>query len=220
MAKKLNIDLHTHSIASPDGSITLEQYADLLAVGRVDYVAVTDHDRIDFALDAYAQLGKQIIVGEEITTADGEIIGLFLTRRVAPGKSALETAQAIKRQGGLVYVPHPFETLRKGLSIESLDEIAEFVDIIEAPNGRSLQPKDAQALDWAERHAVAIAGSSDAHRADAVGKTHTAVAKTPSAKNLALQLQKATITFRRASLLDILAPKYNRYVKRKKWVKA
>src|SRR5262245_43185713 len=111
----MKIDLHTHSIASPDRSLSAKNYQKMLASGKLDYVAVTDHNVIDFARILHDQLGEQIIVGEEIATSEGEIIGLYLTSVVPSGLSAAETVRAIKDQDGLVYIPHPFETLRNGL---------------------------------------------------------------------------------------------------------
>jgi Predicted metal-dependent phosphoesterases (PHP family) len=71
------VDLHTHSIASPDGSLNEDNYRKMLETGRLDCIAVTDHNTIAFAKELHANLGDRIIVGEEITTLDGEIIGLF-----------------------------------------------------------------------------------------------------------------------------------------------
>lgn len=132
------VDFHTHSTASPDGSIKAAQYKQLLDSGRLDAIAVTDHNRIDFALALQQELGSKIIVGEEIMTTEGEIIGLFLKELVPAKLSPLETVQAIKKQGGLVYIPHPFETVRKGLQAKSLAAITDYIDIMEVYNGRAM----------------------------------------------------------------------------------
>jgi len=206
----MKIDLHTHSSASVDGGITAEQYRFLLKVGTVDQLAITDHNRVDMALELQAELGDKIIVGEEITTQEGDIIGLFITGLVPKGLSVKEAVQAIKKQGGIVYVPHPFETVRSGINLAALKTIADDVDIIEAPNGRSLQPGDDEAIDWARSHKKVICGSSDAHRANAAGKTYTTAGEILTAENIIAQLEAAKITYRRPSLFDLLAPKYNR----------
>ena len=99
----IKIDLHTHSVGSPDGGITLEEYARLLDDKVLDMIAVTDHDSIEQALVIQNKLGPRIIIGEEITSLEGEIIGLFLNQKVEPGLTAKKTVQAIKSQGGLVY---------------------------------------------------------------------------------------------------------------------
>ncbi len=99
------IDLHTHSSASPDGGITPQQYAHVLATNQLDLIAVTDHNRIDTALELHRALGDRIIVGEEIMTTSGEIIGLYLEKPVSAGLSPDETISQIKQQGGIVYIP-------------------------------------------------------------------------------------------------------------------
>jgi predicted metal-dependent phosphoesterase TrpH len=211
----LKIDLHTHSTSSPDGSISLEQYRETLNTGQLDVIAITDHDTIAFATKAQKELGKErIIVGEEITTMDGEIIGLYLKEEVRPGLSAIETIQVIKNQGGLVHIPHPFETVRKGIQLNVLNEVAEFVDSIEAPNGRSLQPKDEQTIAWAREHNVAVVAASDAHRAGALGKTYTSIQALPRVETLLALLKDATMSYKRPSIGDILAPKINRLRKK------
>ena len=83
------VDLHTHSSASHDGGISFEQYQLALSTGLLDAIAVTDHNSIETAQALHELLGDQIIVGEEIMTSQGEIIGLFLKQPIAPGQSAV-----------------------------------------------------------------------------------------------------------------------------------
>ena len=204
------IDLHTHSIVSPDGSLTDAHYAAMLASGRLDYIAVTDHNRIDFAAALQAQLGKQIIIGEEVTTTEGEIIGLFLRELVPAGLSAYQTAVQIHEQGGLVYVPHPFETVRKGISLQTLTAIADLVDIIEIYNGRTLQNRGKRAAVWAQTHKVAAAASSDAHGTRGWGKTCSIIDVPPTVTGLVKALRSATYDTRSVGVVGRLYPKYNR----------
>ncbi|HSX05850.1 MAG TPA: PHP domain-containing protein [Candidatus Saccharimonadales bacterium] len=207
------IDLHTHSVASPDGNLTARDYQAMLASGRLNYIAITDHNRIDFALRLQAELGNlgtHIIVGEEITTQDGEIIGLYLRQAVPAGLSAAETARRIHQQGGLVYVPHPFETVRKGISLASLDAIADLVDIIETYNGRNLQNRAATAQTWAAAHHKPGAASSDAHGKRGWGKTATVLPKKPSHENLVKTLQTASLDTHSTGLIGRLYPMLNR----------
>ncbi len=148
---KIKIDFHTHSVVSPDGALTEAHYQKMLQTG-LDCVAITDHNTTAFAQKLHKKLGDQIIVGEEITTTQGEIIGLYLTDDVPAGLTGLETVKVIKKQRGLVYIPHPFETVRKGITQEVLDKIADFVDIIETNNGRAVfQNKSNGAKAWAAR---------------------------------------------------------------------
>lgn len=209
-SRSFRIDLHTHSIASPDGGLRLQDYKDALEAGQLDYIAITDHDRIDFALEAQQQLGERIIVGEEISTTDGEVIGLFLKEQVPPGLGLAETVTQIQAQGGLVYVPHPFETVRSGVSAEGLATIADAVAIIETYNGRAIfQDKGADAQRWAQTHDKATAASSDAHGRFGWRKTYSIVSQEPTAANLVELLRLARYATKRVGL-GILYPKLNR----------
>lgn len=204
------IDLHTHSVASPDGGLNEAHYKKLLDTG-LEAVAVTDHDRIDFAQNLHKKLGNKIIIGQEVTTLDGEIIGLYLSEAVPAGLSALEAAKAIKSQNGLVYVPHPFETVRKGLSLEALNSIADQVDIVEVYNGRAaLQNKSSRALDWAAKHHKVGSAGSDAHGRRGWGRTYSVVAEEPSRNNLVQLLASASYKVRSPGLAGVLYPKLNR----------
>lgn len=206
----IKIDLHTHSEASSDGGIKPEQYTEALEDG-IDCLAITDHNNINTAQRLHSSLGNRIIVGEEITTTEGDIIGLFLTSLVAPHQSPLATAKAIKAQGGLVYLPHPFETVRAGLSEDALISIAKLVDIVEIYNGRALfQNHGPKAATWARLNRKATAASSDAHGYKGLGTTYTSIADIPNAKNLVKLLAKARFTTSRPPLKTLLYPKINR----------
>lgn len=207
------VDLHTHSEASPDGGITAEQYARALESEKLDYIAITDHDRVDFALGLQKALGEKIIVGEEITTKDGEIIGLFLKERVKPHMTALQTVHAIRDQGGLVYIPHPFETVRKGIQQEALDAIAEFVDIVEVHNGRALQNQGVKAATWAKLHGKTGASSSDAHGYKGLGHSYSIVHEKPSRGSLVSSISMTSLAHRRAPFYTLLYPKMHRLAK-------
>jgi predicted metal-dependent phosphoesterase TrpH len=207
----LKIDLHTHSVASVDGGISAQQYRHLLDEERLNFVAVTDHNRIDFGLELHQELGDKIIVGEEIMTTAGEIVGLFLTSPVAAGLSPLDTVHAIHSQGGLVYLPHPFETVRHGLQADVLETLADYIDIVEAHNGRAfLQNRSSQALAWAKQHDKPVAASSDAHMWRGVGHTYTVIDQPPSAKDLAKTLRQASLITGRPPVISLLYPKLNR----------
>ncbi|MEO8784782.1 MAG: PHP domain-containing protein [Candidatus Saccharimonadales bacterium] len=208
------VDLHTHSVASPDGGISAAQYQALLEAGRFGAIAVTDHNRIDFALRLKKDLGDGIIVGEEIMTSQGEIIGLFLKKVVEPQQTAAQTAAAIHRQGGLVYIPHPFETKRKGLSAATLDGIVKEVDLMEVYNGRAvLQNRSQLALTWARRHHTIQAASSDAHVAKGVGYTYSRIPKfngTLTPDNCLKMMASAKLQSKWPPITSLLAPKLNR----------
>lgn len=205
------IDLHTHSTGSPDGSLTLDDYQVALATG-LDYVAITDHDSISRAVEIRQVLGEHIIVGQEITTSEGELVGLFLTKRIDPHQTALQTAKAIRKQGGLVYVPHPFETVRKGLPRSVLDTIATEVDIVETFNGRAVfQNKGSLAQTWTRLHNKVGCASSDAHGRSGLGTCFTTISDKPTVENLVKLLTTSHVTTARPPLCSLFYPKLNRF---------
>lgn len=200
---------------SPDGSLSALDYRRALERGDLDYIAVTDHNDITMAKKLHDAYGDRIIIGEEITTKEGEIIGLFLKDVVEPHMSAAETVKAIHKQGGLVYIPHPFETVRSGINMSTLDSIADQVDIIEVHNGRAVfQDKSKQALEWATDHHVAAAASSDAHGPAGWGRTYTILSDAPTRETLMELLKKAIFKRSFPGVRGISYPKYNRLRKK------
>lgn len=209
------IDLHTHSIASPDGGISPSQYERALSESLVDYIAVTDHNHVDFAIGLKQQLGDKIIVGEEIMTSVGEVIGLYLTDRILPDLSIEETIRQIKAQNGIVYIPHPFETMRRGLHPSVLEEIMHDIDIAEVCNGRAfLQNRSEQAVVWARLNKIVAAASSDAHGFKGLGKTFVSLPQPPTRDNLVQQIAVGKLLTDRPGLRALLYPKYHRIRKK------
>lgn len=206
------IDLHTHSVKSLDGGLTLEDYRQALDAHRLDYIAITDHNEISFAQMAREKLGSRIIVGEEVMTSQGEIIGLYLTKKVEPGLTARQTAAAIKKQNGLVYIPHPFEKVRSGIQRPALDGIAQEVDIIEVYNGRAISGRAGKkALEWARLHGASIAASSDAHGRAGWTRTYSWIDGAAEKETLIQALSAPELSRRRVGPLGRLYPKANRY---------
>ncbi|MBV9916541.1 MAG: glycosyltransferase, partial [Solirubrobacterales bacterium] len=134
----IDVDLHMHTDHSYDCATPVEV---LLAEARergLGAIAITDHNEVSGALEARAKSdGVQVIVGEEVKTADqGEVIGLFIEQKIPRGMSLQETIAEIKRQGGLVYVPHPFDRLHSVPDYEHLLDVLDDVDAIEVFNPR------------------------------------------------------------------------------------
>ncbi len=207
----IKVDFHTHSMASPDGGITADQYQQILADGLLDCIAITDHNRIDLAVRLQAELGDKIIVGEEIDTQRGEIVGLFLREPVPGGLDLPEAIAAIKAQGGLVYVPHPFETVRKGIQKHDLDGLLDQIDIVEVYNGRAVaQNKGPEATVWARLNQLPGVASSDAHGLKGIGTAFTMIESLPTVDNLVAQLGKAKLTMERPPIHSLLYPKWHR----------
>jgi predicted metal-dependent phosphoesterase TrpH len=157
------------------------------------------------------QLGERIIVGEEIMTSAGEIIGLYLTKTVPSGLTPAETTEEIKSQGGIVYIPHPFETHRKGLHPSAMDDLIDQIDIVEVCNGRAMsQHRGRQAVVWAHLNHKLGAASSDAHGSHGLGHTYTELKEVPTRDNLLELLIYATRQAQPPSLRSLLYPKYHR----------
>lgn len=177
----------------------------------LDCIAITDHNQIGFAKHMHSTLGEAIIVGEEIMSSEGEIIGLFLQELVPAGLSPADTMQAIHDQGGLVYIPHPFETVRKGLGPHTLDDLIEQIDIIEICNGRAFfQNRSQQAVVWARLNQRAGVASSDAHGYHGLGATYTTMSKLPTAATLLHELASSRHITDRPGIRALLYPKYHR----------
>ena len=179
------IDLHCHTSASFDSLATLGAVLRAAAARGLTHLAVTDHDRIDAALRAQdvAPDGLTIIVGEEVKTVDGDLIAVFLERVVPPGMSAAETIAAVREQGGLVGVPHPFDRFR-GYGHKSgarLEAIADQVDWIEAYNARVLGASaNDRAAAFARERGLPGLCASDSHTVLEVGVSYNAVVGDPS----------------------------------------
>ncbi len=210
------IDLHTHSILSHDGGLHEHDYEQVISSGKLQYVAITDHNEISFALRMREKIGSAIIVGEEIMTKDGEIIGLFLREKIEPGLSAVDTVEKIKQQKGLVYIPHPFETVRSGISQTTLSSILENIDIIETFNGRGMfRNKNNEVGEFISTnggtggHSFASAASSDAHCVGGIGTSYSVVEGDVTRENIVAQLGKGQLQTKYAPMYSLLCPKMN-----------
>ena len=167
------VDLHMHTHFSHDSGAPPRSVVERCLKTGLDCIAVTDHNTIRGALEVRDIAPFQVIIGEEIKSSAGDIIGLFLTREVPRGLSPLETVEAIKVQGGLVMVPHPFDRFRpSAIKYAALQQILLYVDILEAFNAHDLLMRDNQraAVFCSEYHLVAAA-VSDAHTPLELGRT-------------------------------------------------
>jgi glycosyltransferase involved in cell wall biosynthesis len=172
--RMIDVDLHMHTDHSNDCVTPVEV---LLATARergLGAIAVTDHNEISGALEARAkaaEFGVKVIVGEEVKTADqGEVIGLFLEEKIARGMSLEETIAEIRRQGGVVYVPHPFDRLHAVPDYEHLLGVVGDVDAIEVFNPRiAIAAWNEEAVRFAGKYRIPGGAGSDAHVAQGLG---------------------------------------------------
>ena len=170
----IKADLHIHTEYSMDCAMTLEQIiARCLEVG-INCLGVTDHNTIAGAVKLKEMAPFSIIVGEEILTLDGEIIGFFLTQEIPAKLSVEETVARIKAQDGLICIPHPYDRLRLSVFRDQVFEnIMPQVDIIEAFNARSLSPSSStRARQLAQKYGKHVSAGSDAHTLPEIGNAY------------------------------------------------
>jgi predicted metal-dependent phosphoesterase TrpH len=197
------MDLHSHTFYSHDSILKPEDMVAACIRKGITCLAVTDHNEIDGA-KAVARIAPfKVIVGEEIRTRDGEISGLFLKERIPPHLSALETIREIRRQKGLVYVPHPFAagvTMRLRQSV--LESLAREVDIVEGWNSRGLlRSDDLRAQNWALAYGIPFAAGSDAHTRFEIGAAYVEIEDFNTPKQLLKNLKRGVLYGRKTNLL-------------------
>lgn len=173
----MKIDLHCHSEASADCITPIERFPDRCQERGIAVQAITDHNEIWGAqkLKAYVQeTGHplRVIVGEEVSTAEGEIVGLFLREKIEAGLTPEETVVRIQEQGGLVLLPHGFDPLKRfRLKDEARARIRDEIQIVETFNARISRPTwNRVAVEWAEEHGCLMSAGSDSHTLADIGE--------------------------------------------------
>ncbi len=167
-------DLHLHTSWSHDCGIPVEDLLDHAEAEGLGAIAVTDHNVFGGALEA-VELARDrdliVIPGEEVKTDDqGEVIGLFLSEEIPRGMSFAKTVAAIKSQGGVVYIPHPFDRLHAIPDPSTLHEHLEEIDVFEVYNARLLfEGYNDEALRFARKYGLTMGAGSDAHVLQGVG---------------------------------------------------
>jgi predicted metal-dependent phosphoesterase TrpH len=165
---RVRVDLHLHSSASFDCRVPPLDVARRCRQVGLSRIVLTDHDGIDGA-QSLLDAGQPTIIGQEILTTEGELIGLFLRAAIPKGLSPEETVAAIKEQGGLVYLEHPYDTTRRNLREEAIERIASDIDIVEVFNGRSQPEMNRRAEELRSTLGVAAGAGSDAHTLREIG---------------------------------------------------
>jgi predicted metal-dependent phosphoesterase TrpH len=194
-------DLHIHTTAS-DGFATIQEVLDHLAKLKVfNVIAITDHDVLDASLWAYSQRSHyafEIIPGVEVSSADGHVLGLWVTQPIPMGMSLAETVAAIHEQQGIAILAHPFEitvcshTFRRYLSQPEVVREAG-VDAIEVHNAGTLTPGSNALARWLARTLdLPVVGGSDAHSLKAIGRGRTRYPGSTEAELRSALLRKET----------------------------
>lgn len=166
----MKYDFHTHSNYSFDGVIEPKKLVKTAIKKNLSGIAVTDHNTIQGGLKAkeFETENFEVVVGSEITTERGEVIGLYLSEEIH-SKTYLDVINEIKEQNGIVVLPHPFDDTRGNGTNPKIQDV-ELADYIEVFNSRCLREKfNAEALDYAQKYHVKKIAGSDAHFPHEIG---------------------------------------------------
>jgi predicted metal-dependent phosphoesterase TrpH/glycosyltransferase involved in cell wall biosynthesis len=210
----IDCDLHMHTDHSGDCATPVEVLLETAKDRGMGAIAVTDHNEISGALAAREAAerdgGIKVIVGEEVKTAEqGEVIGLFLEEKIERGMTMAETIAEIRRQGGLVYVPHPFDRLHSVPDYEHLLSIVEEVDILEVFNPRvAFGAFNEEAERFAAKYRIVPGAGSDGHVAQALGSVRIRLHDFDGPEEFLEAMRSADIVRKHKNLVYVQALKW------------
>jgi predicted metal-dependent phosphoesterase TrpH/glycosyltransferase involved in cell wall biosynthesis len=211
--KLIDVDLHMHTDHSPDCATPVEVLLETARDRGIGAIAITDHNEVSGALEAREMAGgaggPKVIVAEEVKTAEqGEVIGLFLEEKIPRGMTMAETIAEIRRQGGLVYVPHPFDRLHSVPDYEHLLDIVEEIDILEVFNPRvALTAFNEEAERFASKYRIVPGAGSDSHVAQGLGSVRVRIHDFDGPAEFLEAMRDADITRKHKNLIYVQALK-------------
>jgi predicted metal-dependent phosphoesterase TrpH len=167
----IKTDFHCHTIYSRDSLVRVEDLPRICNKKGLHKLVITDHNTIEGAVIAHNSDPERFIIGEEILTQQGEILGIFVKEEIPPNLSAQETIKLLRSQGAFISVSHPCDKFRKGhWQVEDLNEIMPGIDAIEVFNSRCLLPHfNLDAIIYAQQHHLLGTVGSDAHSLGEIG---------------------------------------------------
>ena len=204
-------DLHMHTDHSPDCATPVDVLLDTAKQRGLGAIAITDHNEISGALEAEARAdGIKVIVSEEVKTAhEGEVIGLFIREKIPRGMTLAETIDAIHAQGGLAYVPHPFDRMHSVPDYEHLLKVVEDIDILEVFNARvAVRGFNEEAQRFAAKYRVVAGAGSDSHVAQGLGTVKIRMRDFNGPEEFLESLRDADILHKRKSLIYLQSLKF------------
>ena len=209
----IEVDLHMHTDHSPDCATPVDVLLSTARERGLGAIAITDHNEVSGALEARELAardgGPKVIVAEEVKTAEqGEVIGLFVEEKIPRGLTMSETIAEIRRQGGLVYVPHPFDRLHSVPDYEHLIDIVEDIDILEVFNPRvALTAFNEEAERFAAKYRIVPGAGSDSHVAQGLGSVRIRMHDFEGPEEFLESMRDADITRKHRNLIYVQALK-------------
>jgi predicted metal-dependent phosphoesterase TrpH/glycosyltransferase involved in cell wall biosynthesis len=210
----IHCDLHMHTDHSPDCATPVELLLETAKERGLGAIAITDHNEISGAIEAREVAerigGVKVIVAEEVKTAhEGEVIGLFLETKIERGMSMTETIAEIRRQGGLVYVPHPFDRLHSVPDYEHLLKVVEDIDILEVFNPRiAFSSFNEEAVRFARKYSIVPGAGSDSHVAQGLGSVKIRLRDFEGPEEFLEAMRDADIVRKHKNLVYVQALKF------------
>jgi glycosyltransferase involved in cell wall biosynthesis len=207
----IHVDLHMHTDHSPDCATPVDTLLDTAKRVGLGAIAITDHNEVSGALEARERAdGIKVIVAEEVKTADqGEVIGLFIEDKIPRGLTLQETIAEIRRQGGLVYVPHPFDRMHAVPDYEHMLDVVSDIDAIEVFNPRvAFSAFNEEAARFAAKYRIVAGAGSDSHVAQGLGSVKIRMRDFDGPEEFLESLREADIVRKRQSLLYVQALKF------------
>jgi predicted metal-dependent phosphoesterase TrpH len=211
----IDVDLHMHTDHSHDCATPVETLLETAEAVGLGAIAVTDHNEIGGALAAREQARREgrnlkVIVAEEVKTADqGEVIGLFIEDRIERGMTLEETIDEIRRQGGLVYVPHPFDRMHSVPDYGHMLDVVDRIDAIEVFNARvAFSAFNEEAARFAAKYRVVAGAGSDSHVPQGLGSVRIKMRDFDGPDEFLESLRDADLVRKRQRLLYVQALKF------------
>lgn len=167
----IKVEFHSHSYGSKDSQVSLQDMLTACQKKDLNRIVITDHNTIEAALQAKAYDSHKFIVGEEIKTQQGELLGIFVNELVPAGLTPMQTIEILRSQGAFISVSHPFDVFRSGhWELENLLKIVPYIDAIEVFNSRCMFASfNTQAKEFALQHHLLGTVGSDSHHSSEIG---------------------------------------------------
>lgn len=210
----IEVDLHMHTDHSKDCATPVDVLLRTARDRGLGAIAITDHNEVSGALEARRVAaetgGPKVIVAEEVKTAEqGEVIGLFIEERIPRGMTMAETIAAIREQGGLVYVPHPFDRFHSVPDYEHLIDIVEEIDILEVFNPRvAVTSFNQEAERFASKYRIVPGAGSDSHVAQGLGSVRVRIHDFEGPAEFLEAMRDADITRKHKNLVYVQTLKF------------